>query len=151
MWHLVRIAFSACVISLLSSCEREDGNARSALPSTGPVTLQDAQHMQRFLSGRTWTLVGGKPKQSWRFSQDGTFAVWSEGEGDAQLQSMFPELVPKGVTRLDGDWEATMTELRLSRRTASGDGTTSVTLPLVWLDGKLNIEIGGFQYRSAQD
>ena len=94
----------------------------------GPTPLESADQMTGFLSGARFQRVGD-PGQYWSFDADGTFEAVVAGE------------------RSSGEWSAGMDRLRL---TALADGGPDRELPLRWLDGKLNIEIDGLQYRSTR-
>ena len=99
-------------------------------------------------SARTWKLwYEDDPVQFWKFDQDGTFTAWIDGESDLSFKSLFPAAIKYETTRLTGKWQATTTQLQLSKiDSSSGEGMKPFTLDLKWVDGKLRIEIGGHHY-----
>lgn len=114
------LAASLLTCALSSSCGSEP---HSTPPPPGPVTLSGEAHMREFLSDARFTALRDDPDW-WTFHSDGTYeAHWDGGE-------------------IAGTWIATTDTLTITLR-----GDEDRTLPLRWLDGKLNIEIDGKQYR----
>ena len=132
------------VFALMVGCPKP---AQEPSPPPGPDPLRSDGHMQWFLtSADAWGLEDGSA-QYWQFTGDGHFLAWIEGPSQRDLQSLFSRTIPKGTRRLEGQWEATMTELSLrNTKTSSGQAVPDVSLPLRWVDGKLYLEIGGYRY-----
>ncbi|MBC8869726.1 MAG: hypothetical protein H8E44_09930 [Planctomycetes bacterium] len=135
----------AFVLVLLSGCPKP---AEEPFPRPGPVPLQSLSQMQAYLAGEdAWARAEDDFTQYWRFTDDDLFVVWIEGQSRADLHTILSPTIPKGTKRLEGRWQATMNELRFfDNRSSAGQAVTEITVPLRWLDGKLHIEIGGFQY-----
>ncbi len=131
-------------LAFLAACERRDpppAPVPRRLTPPGPVLMRDAAHMKQYLSSGGWRLVGRDANRRFRFSADGTFSA--SGEGLAALLGFSDT-----VAEVTGRWNADTTTLRLSEIEADGGGAPlAKSLPLGWVDGKLNINIGGRQYR----
>jgi hypothetical protein len=100
----------------------------------GPLPLESDAQMRSFLAGGTFLSIPER-EDSWRFGEDGRF----EARYGAEVWT--------------GRWRASRTQLFLSDLAIARDGAdpeavADRTLDLVWLDGKLNIEIEGRQFRS---
>ena len=100
--------------------------------------------MKTYLADRRWRLVGRDADRWFRFSSDGTFSAG--GRGIAEVL----ELESDG--EVSGRWDADTTTLHLTEIRVGGSGdAVSRTVALGWVDGKLNISIGGEQYRRGLD
>lgn len=110
-------------------------------PAPGPRPLRDAAHMTSFLADASWRSVRMTPQLVWRFEADGTFELPGAGACAAVHSGL-------GCDRVAGVWAATEDVLSLSElRTADGAELPGSALSLKWLDGKLNLEIGGVRRR----
>ncbi len=127
------------VLALGAGCAAVDRSVAApdevVIRAPGPVALESDEHMESFLAGGTFRSIPGR-KDAWAFGEDRTFEarygddVWT------------------------GRWRATgahlhLTELRIAPAGAAPVAVSDRTLPLRWLDGKLNIEIDGRQFRSS--
>ncbi len=113
----------------LASCSR-------AHPTPGPIALTSDGQMQAFLSDNSFERVG-ESADYWTFDADGSFEARVGGES------------------LRGSWTADRHDLHLRDLTSGDREPGAAALPdrtssLGWLDGKLNIEIDGVQYRSSR-
>lgn len=128
--HVILIGLLAC------SCSESDGSTKPVSP--GPVELRSADHMREFLCSGRFSAVGSDATRRtswWEFRENGTFA--------ARLEA----------SHLSGSWTANETELNLTELEVRTGPDGELTEPadrrlrLQWVDGKLNIEIDGVQYR----
>lgn len=102
-------------------------------PPPGPTPIESPAEVAEFLTGKTFRSIPGR-KDHWEFMETGVFkarlgrAVWV------------------------GRWDVGALGLKLTKRTRSLLGAMparqpDAVVPLRMLDGKLNIEIDGRQYR----
>ncbi|MCA8941999.1 MAG: hypothetical protein KDB80_05505 [Planctomycetes bacterium] len=115
------------VLLLVPSCAQPSGGQRAIRP--GPVELTSDAQMCGFLAAGRLSKVGPSDERArdwFEFQADGSFTAMADGDA------------------LAGRWIATETELRLADLST---GVEDRTLPLRWLDGKINVEIDGVQYR----
>ncbi|MEM7163892.1 MAG: hypothetical protein AAF581_00425 [Planctomycetota bacterium] len=125
---MLRWLFTCCLLALLLGCHRMP-------PPPGPTPLRSDAQMAGFLSSHQFTTFGPQAESRWwKFREDGTFTA-DLGRGAAGGE-------------LSGHWSATKTQLHLTqlRRVGAGD-VPDRSLPLLWLDGKINLEIDGVRYR----
>jgi hypothetical protein len=125
--------FVSLMLFLVTASCSADGTATQSHATPGPVTLKNAEHMGSFLATGKFSRVGNDTDW-WVFLADGTFTAHL-AEEDVQ-----------------GQWSATTTNLKLTKVQVAGDSKTVAaagdrSLDLEWQDGKLNINIGGHQYR----
>jgi hypothetical protein len=145
---------------LLGACDGpppppDDG--RDAPTTTTPPRaepLRDAAQLEAFLRGYVWRIADDPLAQFWYFAdQDDMFKVWVTGDKRvADVHTVLPDWFPPGTLLVGGSWSVTMDELSLADM--SGPDIVSlppVTLPIRWLGGGDEIEIGGHTYRREQD
>lgn len=99
----------------------------------GPRVLESDAALTDFLAGKTFVSIPGRDDR-WTFHADGTYVAD----------------IGRRVTT--GEWVVTATELHLTDRTVSRDHTMPAraparVVPFRSLDGKLNVEIDGRQFR----
>ena len=139
----------AFMVVLMSGCPKP---AEKPFPPPGPVPLRNLGQMQAYLTdAEAWACAADDFTQYCRFTDDGLFVFWIESKSQADLHTVLSPAIPKGTKRLEGQWQATTNELRFyDNRTSSGEAVAEITVPWRWLDGKLHIEIGGFQYSCSE-
>ncbi|MHC5114803.1 MAG: hypothetical protein ACYTGP_10300 [Planctomycetota bacterium] len=138
-----------CLLSLLGFATTVAGCS----PSTGPVPLRSVRQMKRFLGGATYRdwIPADALFHMWRFHADGRFELWVEGPNPITLYlEIGHRALPEDARRISGRWDATKTELTLSEVTAA-DGTEchDMEMGLLWVDGKMRIDIDERRYRST--
>lgn len=113
-------------IAALSGCHQ--------MPPPGPTPLRSDGQMVAFLVGGAFHGVGAERSDHvWKFREDGSFTA------------------AFGAEQWTGQWRADRQRLLLSEQTRALGGVEAAApdreLPLLWLDGKINLEIDGIRYR----
>ncbi len=135
------LVHAMCCLTLISLAFLSACNSKESPTVVGPVPLRDAAHMKEYIGSSEWRLVGSDANRWFRFSTDGKFSAG--GDGLADLLGFATT-----VTEVTGLWDADKTSLYLSEIGGGAeDAMLTKSLPLGWLDGKLNINIAGEQYR----
>jgi len=137
------LLLSSLALACLTACsvegaprtrDAQEATLTAAPPAPGALAPQGVDALQRFLSGRRFTRVGGGDE----------FAFANDGRLEARLQGV--ELRARFIATLD-----TLTLTQVERRV--GDAwvpAPAQTHALGWMDGKLNVAIDGENYRDME-